>query len=150
MKTLDELTLDEATLDARIMGAAIDGDVAALTALEQERATLPAMIRAARLAQIPGEIAALEAEYIATKVDTDTLRAAVVAAEQAVLSAQRAHQVALRNAGMAVNEREGLQSAIRQLRDERERLIAEQTGFAETQRAPIMRSLWHARPPAPR
>ena len=150
MKTYTELQSDESTLDARIMAAAMVGDGSAMLALEGERATMPAMKRAARLAQIPAEIATLEAEYAASKVETDTLRSAVVAAEQAVLAAQRAHQVALRNAGNAVNEREGLQSEIRQLRDERERLIAEQTGFAETQRAPIMRSLWHARPPAPR
>ena len=143
MKTYDELQVDAATLDARIMAAALAGDGSAMLALEGERATMPAMKRAARLAQIPAEIATLEAEYIATRSETDTLRAAVVAAEAAVLAAQRAHQVALRHAGAAVNAREALQSEIRQLRDERERLIGEQTGWAESLRAPVMRSLWH-------
>lgn len=141
--TLQELRQAEKTLPDRITAAAMAGDVVALTALEQERSTLPFALRAAEIAELRLEIASAKSIVAETSaaVRVERERMAVRAAEK--LEYERQYRLTAAAAARVMNSAESARDDLRALENRLDKLIAEATGWAETQRAPVVRSLWH-------
>ena len=69
MANFAELQRAAATLPARLLEATYAGDAAALQALEVERATLPAMLFAAELAELQEELVEQRAALVTAKTE---------------------------------------------------------------------------------
>lgn len=141
MTTYAELKRQADTLANRITAAVMDGDAQALALLEQERATLPALLLAAELRELQATIAETEAELAATKPALDDARAAALAAEKAAWEAQKAHTSALRQAGIVKQERDELREQLRQAKVRVEQIAGEQAYIARAAAAPVQRNL---------
>ena len=149
MTTFTELKRQAETLPSRIQAAVLTGDREALALLEQERSSLAASLLAAELRELQATIADVQAELAATKPTADDARAAVVAAEKAVLAAQQAHQVALRVAANASNERRELREQLRAATMRVEEIAAQQANIARAAAAPVQRNLVGRNIPGP-
>lgn len=141
MTTFAELQIQAQTLPNRITAAVMDGDAQALGALEQERATLPALLLAAELRELQATIAETETALLASKATADDARAAALAAERAAWDAQLAHQAAMRKAGIIAQERGELRDQLRAAKLRMEQIAAEQAYIARAAAAPVQRSL---------
>ena len=140
MSTYAELKDAAATLPRRILDATYAGDETALTQLEAERATMPARLFAAELAQLRADLAEMQAELVATKPEADAARQAVKEAEQGMQLARIAHEKALRDSGHIVNHRDGLKAEILAKQARIAELAAQQAQFASAASAPVMRA----------
>lgn len=148
--TLAELRAAQSTVDGRLVAAVLAGDADQVAAIEAERAALPVRLFAA-------EVATLQADIVRARLD---LEAAKVAERQAgipgqelraqLLDVQRRIRLTDRDHGLAANHLDACRTDLRRLEERLEALVAEQSHRAQVAVAPVMHSLWHARPPQPR
>ena len=146
MTTLQKLRNQEQTIGDRIALAATAGDVTALADLEYERHALPALLRAAEIAELRLAIIEAQAEVAETSAAerVERERMATRAAER--LAFEKQYRLDERQAAQAAGRAQQARENLRMTKDRLETLVAEAAGWAEAQRAPVMRSLWHTKP----
>ena len=122
----------------------MSGDPEQLAAVQAEQAGMQTRLFAAEVAEIQRNIAEAKAELIEAKALAATENAKSRALLDEIHALQKRHEVQMRESGIAENAVGFIRDDIRRLENRLELIVSEQAGYAETLRAPIMRSLWHA------
>lgn len=148
MSTLSELLAANDTLPERIVAAAMSGDAELLARVQAEQAGMKTRIFAAKVSDLQQRIAAKKAELIEDKAAVQVEGAKSRALQDEERDLRRRIALQARESGLAQSALEQTKADLRQLEIELEQVVAEQAYSADVlARAPVMHSLWHARPP---
>ena len=149
VKTLGQLREADASLPTRLVAAAMSGDAALLAEVQREQAQLPTLLFAAEVQALQAQIVAVRAEIAEVKAAEKQEGAKTMALQEAVREAQRQLDVQRRASGLAKNATESAREELRRLEVQLEDVVTRQAYAADVlANAPVMHSLWHARPPA--
>ena len=105
---------------------------------------------AAEVAHLQAEIAETKRDLAAAKVAEREAGAPARAMREQLLDLTKQLALLDRAAGLAANEVGRCRSDLATLENRLQKLVDDQAGRAQIATAPVMHSLWHARPPAPR